>query len=100
WEVASGREKATFKGHTFSVSPVAFSPDGRTLASSDDKMIKLWDVASGQEKVTLQGGCMSLAFSPDGRTLVSGILGGTVKLWRGATDAEVARQCNRCGRKD
>ena len=129
WDVATGKEQATLKGHTErgdfrGVQPgrqdaglgergqddqavgrgdgqgtghpqgthetrcvsVAFSPDGKTLASgSEDQTIKLWDVATGKEKATLQGhtaNVFSVAFSPDGKTLAACSWEDTVvKLW-------------------
>jgi WD40 repeat protein len=50
WDVASGTSVNTLKGHVRDVTAVAFSPDGKTLASgSRDKTIKLWDVAPGKK---------------------------------------------------
>ena len=79
-------------GSTGTVDWVAFSPDGRTLATcNDDGTIQLWDVAHpadpralGQPRSADGGGVYSVAFSPDGRTLATGgydSLGGTIQLW-------------------
>ena len=80
-------------GHSFVVNSVAFSPDGRTLASgSTDTTIKLWEVTSGRELRTLARHSQevtSVTFSPDGRTLASGSSDQTVKLWDVASGREL-----------
>jgi WD40 repeat protein/GTPase SAR1 family protein len=75
----------TLKGHKGWIGRIAWSPDGRTLASpSDEKTIRLWDAATGECIRTIdahEGGVWGVAFDPAGRTLASGSRDNTVKLW-------------------
>ncbi|MCA2689081.1 MAG: hypothetical protein IM467_09265, partial [Microcystis sp. M137S2] len=92
WNVETGQEIRTLKGHDSVVSSVNFSPDGKTLVSSADKTIKLWDVETGQEIRTLKGhddSVYSVNFSSDGKTLVSGSEDNTIKLWNVETGQEI-----------
>jgi WD40 repeat protein len=70
---------------TSGATAVAFSPDGRRLASaSKEGTVKVWDVATGQLHRTLTSHASSItsvAFSPDGRRLASASMDGTIELW-------------------
>jgi tetratricopeptide (TPR) repeat protein len=92
WDLDSGQQRVSLKGHPNRILALAFFPDGKTLATgSQDMTIKLWDLATGQERVTLKGhkaAVSCLAIAPDGNLLVSGSDDGTIKLWRAATDEE------------
>ncbi len=87
WDAATGQVIRTFRGHTRGVFRLAFSPDGKLLASSStDGTVRLWDVAAGTPFRTLEdhrtGWFGGMAFSPDGKTLASG--GGgepTIRFW-------------------
>jgi uncharacterized protein with WD repeat len=93
WEVATGKELRILTGHSYWVYSVAYSPDGRYLASgSADKTIKIWEVATGKELRTLTGHSnwvLSVAYSPDGRYLASGSKDNTIKIWEVATGKEL-----------
>jgi WD40 repeat protein len=76
-DLGSGKRVWKGKADEGDVWGVAFSPDGRTLATADGKerSVTLWEVASGKERLRLTGhhwGVASVAFAPDGRTLLSG----------------------------
>lgn len=87
WDVATGVELTKLEGHTRAISSIAFSPDGKVLAtSSDDKTVRLWSVAAGAELRRLQGPSKvySVFFSPGGKTLVSS--DGYLRIWTSAGD--------------
>ena len=98
WRVDTGETEKILTGHAGEfegvdngpssvegVKSVAFSPDGKTLASGGgDNVIHLWDVETGKSKMTLSGHThwvFSLAFSPDGKTLASGSVDSDIRLW-------------------
>jgi WD40 repeat protein len=93
WDVASGKEVATYQRMR---REVAFSPDGKIVAGESGPLW-LWDVATGKELARVDHGWKGLwwgygsftvsavAFSPDGKTLVTSSHNGAIMLWEMAT---------------
>jgi WD40 repeat protein len=74
----------TLESQGDSITSVAFSPDGKTLASGAGKTVRLWAVKTGQAIHALEGHkglVTSFDFSPDGKTLISSSWDKTVRLW-------------------
>jgi WD40 repeat protein len=104
---------STIEGHSDNVNSIAFSPDGKTLASgSDDDTISfdnttiIWDISdptTPSQLVTLEGSgrlvdINSVVFSPSGKILTTGNDDGTITLWDLDPTSWVKKACQRVGR--
>jgi WD40 repeat protein len=102
WDTATGEEVNCLPRGNESVNQLAYSPDGRFIATaSKDRnlgLVRLWDVAAGKldrrfpdENQGLIGPCYTVAYSPDGKLLAAGGLERIVHVWDTATGAEKFR---------
>ena len=85
--------RKTLRGHEDNVNSVAFSSDGKRLATaSADGTAKVWDAETGEALMTLSGhgdAVNSVAFSPDGKRLATGSDDKTAKIWDAQTGKEL-----------
>jgi WD40 repeat protein/tRNA A-37 threonylcarbamoyl transferase component Bud32 len=82
---SKGTTVLTYRGHSMAVSAVAWSPDGKLIASgSGDNTVQIWDATNGNTLLTYQGHTdyvYDVAWSPDGKLIASCGNDGTVQIW-------------------
>lgn len=90
WEVATGKELMVLAGHSGGIWQMAFSPDGKRLASNDNYEVKVWDLERRKEFRSFKAPAFtrSIDFSRDGKRAATGHDDGRVILW----DVETGRR--------
>jgi len=83
WDVTTGRKRAELTGHSDRIESVAFSPDGRAIATGALDGVRLWDVATSLGRTRLDAGkVLAVAYAPNGKALATGgDDNGSVTIW-------------------
>jgi WD40 repeat protein len=89
WDAKTGNNISTIKEPMYTIVALAFSPDGKIIATGtqQNSIIKIWDVSTGKHITSLKNpkhdreGVWSISFSPDGKLLASGRGDGTIDIW-------------------
>ena len=85
WDISTGEKVLNLSGHTDGVHSVAYSSNGRFIATgSDDHTVRLWDAATGLPIATLSGHSgyvWSVTFTPNCQFIVSGSIDNTIRIW-------------------
>ena len=94
WDINTGHQVTTLRpASTKPISAVAFSPDGKTIATTNSEQIQLWDIETGKlfSKLKTSTRLYPLVFSPDGTRIASGDGYGVMQLWNVRTDGPFSR---------
>src|SRR5262249_17200525 len=95
WDLQTGKERCALGGHERGARAVAFTPDGKLLATGDQRINRIWDPATGKEIRRLTAhkdqGVEALAFSRTGDVLISGGTDGVLRKWDVATGKQIGQ---------
>jgi WD40 repeat protein len=88
WDASTGQTLFTYTGHAGQVYALAWSPDGKEIASGgDDNTVRIWDAATGHTVLLYQGHkdtVFAVAWAPNGKLMASASNDDSVQVWRPA----------------
>src|SRR5262249_15587507 len=94
WEMPSGRPIRKLSGHAWQTNALAFSRDGKQLASAgNDKSARVWQVITGKQLLRLRhdDNVVAVAYSPDGKTLATASEDKTIRFWNPSTGQQIRK---------